>query len=210
MVASPLVPDAATSSERDVDPEASNNDVIDSGTRSRKVVRRQKLDGKELAAEDLALRLRQRKFRKKRSAYWDLLSVDIISCEETVGSELQKFDRVVVRCMTCDVKHDAASINVPNFANTHFTVDGGVYTCKRAKGRGAKHTYMLRRLVAVHAHQASTLVYLQTSSSKRLLALAGKMLKQLSHNLRLTSNARLTRLKNLPCISIPLIPRHSV
>ncbi len=149
-------------------PRSVNDIGIDSGSQSRKVVRLQKLDGKALPAAELALRLRQRKFRKKQSPCWDLLAVDIISCEETVGNEVQRFDRVVVRCMTCDVKHDAANINVPNFANTHFSVEDGVYMCKRAKGRGVQHESMFRRLVALHEHHVSRLVWLQTKSSKML------------------------------------------
>ena len=102
-----------------------------------KVVRKQKLDKKEYTASDLADVLRQRKCKAGHAKYWDQLAVDIVSVEEKDNTETRRYDKVVVRCMRCTGKHDGTTMNVPNFAKTHFDEKNGEFTCKSATKQGA-------------------------------------------------------------------------
>jgi nitrate reductase cytochrome c-type subunit len=62
--------------------------------------------------------------------------VDIATAEEQDGTETLRYDKVVVRCMKCGGKHDSSTMNVPNFASTHFKIVDGVMQCKSASKQG--------------------------------------------------------------------------
>jgi hypothetical protein len=102
----------------------------------RKVSNKKKLEGKEYAASKLAEVLRQRKLKSGHAKYWDQLAVDIVSMEENDDTETWSYDKVVVRCMVCGRKHDGATINVPNFAKSHFDEVDGVARCKTCAKQG--------------------------------------------------------------------------
>jgi hypothetical protein len=53
------------------------------------------------------------------------LAVDIVSMKETDHTETRRYGKVIVRSMACSRKHDGTTINVPNFAKTHFDVVDG-------------------------------------------------------------------------------------
>jgi hypothetical protein len=63
---------------------------------------------------------RKLKFKAGCAKYWDQLAVEIVSMKETGHTDTRRHDKVVVRCMTCSRKLDGTTINVPNFAMTHF------------------------------------------------------------------------------------------
>jgi hypothetical protein len=106
-----------------------------SQTVSRKVVRKQKHEGKEYAASDLADLLRVRK-AKGQAKYWEKLAIEIVSVEEKGADETLRYDKVSVRCIMCDGKHDGKNLNVPNFASTHFKDRTGACICKHNAVQG--------------------------------------------------------------------------
>jgi hypothetical protein len=85
----------------------------------RKISRTQKLEKIEYAASELADVLPKRTIKSGHAKYWDQLAVDIVSMEEKDHIETRRYDKVVVRCMTCSGKHDTTTINVANlYAHT--------------------------------------------------------------------------------------------
>jgi hypothetical protein len=115
-------------------------------TVARKVVRKQKLEGKEYTASEIAELLCGRK-NKGQARYWDKLAVDVVSVEENLAGETLRYDKVVVRCILCHSKHDSKSLNVANFASSHFSDRQGACICKNIAKKG--ETALLRTLFAV-------------------------------------------------------------
>jgi hypothetical protein len=112
------------------------------------------MEGKEYEASKLAEVLRQRKFKSGRAKYWDQLAVDIVSMEENDDTKTWRYDEVVVRCMVCGRKHDGATINVPNFARSHFDEVDGVARRKTRAKQGA-----LSSRVALHTEVFSATLF---------------------------------------------------
>jgi hypothetical protein len=144
------------SADRELVEHSMDNDES-SASAVRKVSKTQKLEGKEYAASKLAEALRQRKFKSGHAKYWDQLAVDIVSMEENDDdyTETWRYDKVVVRCMVCGRKHDGATINVPNFAKSHFDEVDGVARCKTGAKQGAQsllstHNYFLQPYSCLH------------------------------------------------------------
>jgi hypothetical protein len=110
--------------------------AVEGNTTARKIVRKQNLEKKAYSAHELAAVLRQRRIKAGHAKYWDQLAIDVVSVEERDGDEILCFDKVILRCMKCDTKHDTVSINVANFASTHFVKKDGELQCKQIKAQG--------------------------------------------------------------------------
>jgi hypothetical protein len=65
-----------------------------------------------------------------------MLAVDLVTTEGKDGQKAIRYDKVVVRCLSCGDTHDSNHVNVPNFANIHFLEPKREAICKKTNATG--------------------------------------------------------------------------
>jgi hypothetical protein len=60
-----------------------------------------------------------------------MLAVDMVTTEGKDGQKAIRYDKLVVRCLSCGDTHDCNHVNVPSFASTHFLEPKREAICKK-------------------------------------------------------------------------------
>lgn len=128
----PAVPPPAVPTTRPANEELDDQPDNDGFRKIRKV---QVYDKKYLWPEDITDKLLSVK-AQARTAYWSQL--DVTSKWVTDSVEKVKYKVACVKCTTCGHEHGGQSVNVANFASTHFFVSDGVAVCKKTFKKSGK------------------------------------------------------------------------